>query len=250
MRALLALCCIALTVTSSVSFAASISVLTGNTYKSFAGDTIEKDVITIDHWGEWAYGNIYFFYDISNGYEANDQSEFFGSVAPSFSLTKIFGWQKGSGILRDVLVRTELEHVSGASHVYYYGLTYDLAIPKFQLFNLSTVFRDDGNKPGVGGQLNGFWMLSFLKDFVFTGFFAAGVIPEHEDEFFLMTQPQLLYDVGKALDSQNKKGSTLVGIEYSYAVNRFLKRGMQDEFGNADAGFDEQVIQAMVKIVY
>ena len=230
------------------SHAASISVLTGNSYKTYGGETIQKDVITIDHFGEWRYGNVFFFYDISNGYEAQDRSEFFGSVSPSFSTNKIFKKEMGQGLLKDVLIKTEIEHVSGASHVYYYGLTYDLAIPKFAVANVSTVFRDDAVKPGVGGQLNAFWILPLAKKFSFTGFLSSGLIPEHKDYVFLMTQPQVLYDVSEIVDS--KTGSALVGSEYSYALNRYLKKGVRDSLGNPDPGFDEQVLQAMFKVVY
>lgn len=230
------------------ALAASISVLSGNSYKTYGGQTISKDVITIDHFGEWDYGNIYFFYDISNGYEAQDRSEFFGSISPSFSTNKIFKKGPGRGLLRDILVKTELEHVSGVSHVYYYGVTWDLNIPKFAVANVSTVFRDDAVKPGVGGQLNAFWLLPFAKKLQFTGFLAAGLIPEHKDSIFVMTQPQILYDVSAVTDS--KKGSALVGLEYSYAVNRYLKKGVRDADGTPDPGFDETVIQAMFKFIY
>lgn len=233
---------------SVVAEAASISVLSGNSYKTYGGQTISKDVITIDHFGEWDYGNIYFFYDISNGVEAQDRSEFFGSISPSFSSNKILGKGPGRGLLRDILIKTELEHVSGVSHVYYYGLTWDLNIKKFAVANVSTVFRDDAVKPGVGGQLNGFWLLPFAGKFQFTGFFAYGVIPEYKDSVFLMTQPQVLYDVSAITES--KKGSAMVGVEYSYAVNRYLKKGVRDSEGSPDPGFDETVVQAMFKFVY
>lgn len=229
-------------------YSASIAVLKGNSYKTYGGETISKNVITIDHFGQWKYGNVFFFYDISNGYEAQDRSEFFGSVSPSFSLNKVFDKEMGQGFVKDVLIKTELEHVSGASHVYYYGLTYDLAIPKFAVANVSTVFRDDAVKPGVGGQLNAFWIVPFAKKFSFTGFLSSGLIPEYKDSIFLMTQPQLLYDVSEITDS--KTGSALVGIEYSYAVNRYLKKGVRDSFGTPDPGFNEQVLQAMLKVVY
>lgn len=233
---------------SASSWGASISVLSGNSYKTYGGQTISKDVITIDHFGEWDYGNIYFFYDISNGYEAQDRSEFFGSISPSFSTNKIFKKPPGRGLLRDILIKTELEHVSGVPPVYYYGLTWDLNVPKFAVANISTVFRDDAVKPGVGGQLNGFWILPFAKKFQFTGFFSSGLIPEHKDYVFLMTQPQVLYDVSAVTDS--KKGSALVGVEYSYAINRYLKKGVRDSEGNPDPGFNETVVQAMFKFVY
>ncbi|MCB0407093.1 MAG: hypothetical protein KDD34_02750 [Bdellovibrionales bacterium] len=232
----------------SIGLAASISLLQGNSYKTYAGKTVSKNVITIDHYGDWSYGNVYFFYDISNGYEAQDRSEFFGSISPSFSMNKIFNKPPGQGLLRDILIKTELEQVSGASHVYYYGLTWDLNIRKFAVANISTVIRDDAVKPGVGGQLNAFWILPFAKKYSFTGFLASGLIPEHKDYVFLMTQPQILYDASEWIDAQT--GSTQVGVEYSYGLNRYLKKGVRDSQGTPDPGFNEQVIQAMVKLVY
>lgn len=232
--------------------AASLSLLHGNTYRTYPGDTVEKEILTIDHFGIWKYGTVYFFYDISYPRRKDDKAEFFGSISPTFSFSKITGQNWSYGILQDVSLKLELEHVSGVTPVYYYGLAYDLKLPYFAFAQISTVLRDDPNRPGVGGQLNGAWSIPFGSgrwfQWAFQGFWAAGIVPEGADQFFLMTQPQLLYDISPYFGTD--RSSAQVGVEYSYAINRYLKKGYVTAAGTTDPGFDERVVQAMIKLNY
>lgn len=239
-------------VPSTSTNAASLALLHGNSYRPYSGETVSKEILTLDHYGTWKYGSNYFFYDISYPRRKDDRAEFFGSISPSFSFSKITQQNWTWGPVTDVSLKLELEHVSGVTPVYYYGLSYDLKIPGFSFALISTVLRDDPNRPGVGGQLNGAWSIPVdfgrFAQFVFQGFWAAGIIPEGRDQFFLMTQPQWLYDLGPLIGADPR--SAQVGVEYSFAINRYLKKGYVTAASTSDPGFDERVMQAMVKFSY
>lgn len=240
----------------SLAQGASISFLKGDTYKTYNEQEYSKDIITIDHFGQWHYGSIFFFYDISRGVKKDDQSDFFGSISPMFSLNKITGSDFSSRWFHDVEIKLELEHVSGFTPVYFYGFNFPLKVPRFRNFSVAPVVRDAPNKRGVGGQLLIAWGLPLSLpmyftsklDILFTGFLAAGLIPEDQDEFFMVSQPQLLLDIGKPFKFE--KDQLYSGIEYSYSINRFLKKGTPKPEGGVEPGFNESVVQAMVKLNY
>lgn len=234
------------------SRAASISYLKGNSYKSYGEEVFTKDIITIDHYGTWKYGSVYFFYDISRGVKKDDHSDFFGSLSPMFSLNKITGQDFSNSWLYDVDIKFELEQVSGLTPVYYYGFHLPLKFPPFRYFSVAPVFRDDPSKKGVGGQVLVAWglplHLNAKLDLMFSGFLAMSMVSEDNDEFFMITQPQFLVDMGQLFKSD--KDQFFAGVEYSYAINRFLKKGTPKSSGGVEPGFDEKVLQAMVKLVY
>ncbi|MCB9025337.1 MAG: hypothetical protein H6625_03395 [Bdellovibrionaceae bacterium] len=232
--------------------AASISYLKGNSYKSYGEEVFAKDIITIDHYGTWKYGSVYFFYDISRAVKKDDHSDFFGSISPMFSLSKMTGKDFSNSWLHDVDVKFELEHVSGYTPVYYYGFNLPIKLPYFRNFSVAPVLRDDPLKKGVGGQVLLAWglplHLNAKLDFMFSGFLAMSMIAEDKDEFFMITQPQFLVDIGQLFKTD--KNQFFAGMEYSYAINRYLKKGTPKPGGGVESGFDENVLQAMVKLVY
>ena len=238
----------------------SLEVLHGWNYnKDFNGST-ERTVLTLKTFQPWAYGSFFMYYDITGPFTPpdddvlpNEKGGFFGSISTNLSVKrigeKLAGKKWESGALRDVSLHIELEHVSKFGSLMYYGAQFDLKIPHFDFVTTSAVIRDDWSLAGVALQLNGAWQITFpigkLTDVVFAGFFAWGVFGEGKGAFssgpdqdgkyttipnqgraFLVTQPQLLLDIGKL--------STLVdrtfyaGIEYQFALNRYLQRGVTE----------------------
>ena len=239
---------------SSHSGAVSFSVLHGDTFRNDQGYRSSRTTVTIENFSIWEYGTVFFYYDITEP-TGRDQgpkyysNQFFGGIAPTFSLSKMTGKEVSYGFIKDVSLRVEMENGSAIGTYnfqnYFYGLQYDLAVPGFDFFSFNTVFRDNPRKHGVGFQLGMFWQMthewgqrSRLK---FTGFLATspwdgnnsgpGLDPKGR---FLTTQPQLLYDLGYAL--WGKKDRTEVGFEYGYFLNRFQAYHK-----------DEKVLQAMIK---
>lgn len=237
--------------------AVSISVLHGDNFRNDQGYRSTRKTVTIENFAVWEYGTLFFYYDITEP-TGRDQgpkyfsNQFFGGIAPTFSLSKMTGKDMSLGFVRDVSLRAEMENGSalGAYNFqnYFYGLQYDLAVPGFDFFSVNTVFRDNPRVHGVGFQLGMFWQMtqeySNRTRLKFTGFLATspwdgnnnnksnpGADPKGR---FLTTQPQLLYDLGYAL--WGKKDRTEVGFEYGYFLNRFQAHHK-----------DEKVLQAMVK---
>ncbi len=234
-------------------FSGSLSLLTGSNYKTYDEEIDQKEIITLEQYAEYSYGSIFYYWDISQPFGKDDQSEFFGSIAPMISYSKIMGKDWSERLIRDWAVKLELELVSGLTPVYFYGFSFDLNLKGLDMFLVQPVFRDDPNKRGVGGQLNvawkKVWNFSPRSRWVFCGFFAVGLIPEADDQLFISTQPQVLFDLGNFFSSQTEKIE--IGFEYHYAKNRFLKAGtMNSTTGEKEEGFDESVLQAMIRWTY
>jgi nucleoside-specific outer membrane channel protein Tsx len=240
--------------------AASISVLKGNNFTEDQGYRGSRTTLTIENFSVWDYGTVFFYYDITE--PTGDDSgpdyysnQFFGGLAPTLSLSKITGANLNFGIVRDISLRAEIENGSALGFAnfqnYFYGLQYDLSVPGFDFLSVNTVLRDNPDVAGVGFQIGLFWQMTyeFLEKnrLKFTGFLATSpwdgnnnnknVPPLDSKGRFLITQPQLLYDLGHLL--RNKKDTLEIGMEYSYALNRF-------QFSHKD----EKVLQGMVKMSF
>lgn len=247
------------------AYAVSFSLLKGNGFRDDLGYRSDKTTLTIENFAVWELGTVFFYYDITepttddghtfdSGRKDAFSNQFFGGIAPTFSLTKMTGKEFGYGALKDVSLRLEIENGSGNGGFnfrnYFYGLQYDINVPGFDFFSLNTVLRDNPNDRGVGLQIGGYWQMTWdfsrWNRYKFTGFFAAspwdGDQEYNKQGFskrgrFLVSQPQLLYDVGYGL--WGKKDRFEVGLEYAYFLNRFQQRDK-----------DEKVIQYMTKISF
>jgi nucleoside-specific outer membrane channel protein Tsx len=234
--------------------ATSISWLHGNTFRDDQGYESERTTMTIEHFGLWKYGNVFFYYDINDplsGPDRQGSNQFFGGISPTFSFSKMTGKDFSFGIIRDVSLRLELENGSANGDYrfrnYFYGLQFDLALPGFDFAMINMVARDNPEQPGVGLQIGSFWQMSWeygpWRKFKFLGFFAwspdgnqPNQAPFNNKGEFFITQPQLLWDVGNIWGAPN---SIETGFEYSYAINRFQLYKQ-----------DEKVLQWMIKFSY
>jgi nucleoside-specific outer membrane channel protein Tsx len=239
------------------SFAVSISLLHGDNFRNDQGYRSTRKTITIENFGVWDYGTLFFYYDITEptGRDRGPKyfsNQFFGGIAPTLSLSKLTGKNVSLGFIRDVSLRVEMENGSGVGGAnfqnYFYGLQYDLALPGFDFFSLNTVARDNPRVQGVGFQLGMFWQMALefrnRNRLKFTGFIATSPWDGNNNKSqyykldnhgrFLASQPQLLYDLGYYL--WGKQDRTEVGVEYGYFINRF-------QFERKD----EKVLQVMAK---
>jgi nucleoside-specific outer membrane channel protein Tsx len=248
------------------AYAVSVSLLKGDNFRDDLGYREDKTTMTIENFSVWELGTVFFYYDITepttdDGQKFNDtdntaySNQFFGGISTTVSFSKMTGKQVGYGALKDVSLRFEIENGSGNGNNnfqnYFYGLSYDLAVPGFDFVSLNTVLRDNPNDRGVGLQIGGFWQMTWdygrWNRYKFTGFFAAspwdGDQDSDEKPFFatkgryLTTQPQLLYDLGYGL--WGKQNRLEIGLEYAYFINRFQ---LKDK--------DEKCLQYMTKISF
>src|SRR5665647_1558106 len=142
--------------------ATSVSYLYGKKFRDDLGYRPNKTTLTIENFSLWEYGTVFFFYDITEPMHRDQgpkywSNQFYGSIAPTFSLTKMTGKSWSKGFVKDVSLRTEMENGSGNGYAdfqnYFYGLQYDLAVPGFDFFSFNTVVRDNPKVKGVGFQM-------------------------------------------------------------------------------------------------
>src|SRR5262245_25457627 len=190
--------------------------------KDFNGG-VARTVLTIKAFQTWEYGFVFLYYDITGPFAAadttteqqNEKGGFFGGhtsgSSPKKIAEKFHGKPYDWGLIADVSIKYEMEHVSKFGMLNYYGLHWDLAVKFMDFLAVTTVIRDDHVYEGVDLQLGAGWQKSFSigsQDFLFGGFIQWGVFGEGQPRYgdvarfgegnnFITTQPQLLYDFGK-----------------------------------------------------
>ncbi|HTE56410.1 MAG TPA: hypothetical protein VK698_36400 [Kofleriaceae bacterium] len=232
--------------------------------KDFNGG-VSRTVLSIKAFQPWEYGFVFLYYDITGPFNAadsdfgeddpsnasaNERGGFFGgttlAISPKKIAEKINGKPYDWGLIADVSIKYEMEHVSKFGMLNYYGLHWDLAVPWLDFLSVTTVIRDDRVYKGVDLQLGTAWQKSFSlgsQDFIFGGFLQWGLFGEGESRRdpalgegnnFITSQPQLLWDFGKAV--QFTPAKLYLGFEYQYTMNRYL---IEDK--------SENLLQGMVR---
>lgn len=208
-----------------------VTFLYGQGYE--LADPADQTIITLDHASAWTYGDNFFFFDITQPFDTN--TGIYGEWHPRLSMGKMFHSDMSFGPVKDVLLASEL-NVGNGFRAYLYGVGFDLDIPHFNFFSLNMYIR---NNPAIEGdtsfQISPAWNIPFnlgQAAFSFQGFLDYAT-SEGNGVGNLLTQPQLLLDVG---NFQGKPGNLYVGMEYQYWSNKF---GID--------GIDENVAQFIAK---
>jgi hypothetical protein len=213
--------------------------------KDFNGNGT-RTTLSIKAFQAWEYGTMFLYYDITGPFNSavaddlslNERGGFFGGITVTLSPKKIgekiagreFNW----GLLADVQLKYEAEHVSKFGMLSYYGLQWDLKVPHLDFMSVTTVIRDDHSFRGIDFQVGAAFQKSFTvftQDFIFATFFQAGLFGEGankstdpfalpEGNQFFLTQPQLLWDFGKPIGFT--PGKLYAGLEWQVAYNRYL----------------------------
>ncbi len=231
----------------------NLQVLYGDTHQSiyFNSDTGKLDsvddvrsVITVEHVNGWKYGDNFMFFDITNADRTNETSTaYYGEISPRLSFSKISGVNLNHGLLNDVLLTTTAELGEGF-RANLYGVAVDLNLPGFAFFQFNYYVRNDiavfgaPSPNDTGSQITLVWLAPFSvagTSWAFEGFldYAYDVDPAEDN---IIAGPRLLLDVGEFF---GEKGAVQTGIEYQIWRNKF---GVED--------IDEDVVQAMVKIIF
>ncbi|SET27801.1 hypothetical protein [Stigmatella erecta] len=225
--------------------------------KDFNGDG-SRTILSIKAFQAWEYGTMFLYYDITGPFNSgaasdlipNERNGFFGGITVTLSPKRIAekatGRQFQWGLLSDVSLKYEAEHVSKFGMLSYYGLQWDLAVPVLDFMNVTTVIRDDASFEGIDFQVGAAFQKSFSilsQDFILSGFFQTGLFGEgagkganagSEGNQFFLAQPQFLWDFGKPLHFT--PGKLYAGFEWQVAWNRYLIEGKT-----------ENVLQGMIR---
>jgi hypothetical protein len=209
-----------------------------------------RTIFSIKAFQPWEYGTVFLYYDITEPFNSvlapvtdNEKGGFFGGTTVTFSSKAIAKKITGNdamdwGTLADVHLKYEMEHVSKFGMLHYVGLQWDVVVPFLDFFSATSVIREDRLFEGVDLQLGAAWQKSFslgTQDFIFGGFFSWGLFGEGksknpnvaaEGNNFFLTQPQLLWDFGKAI--QFTPAKIYLGFEYQYTINRYLIEGKSE----------------------
>jgi nucleoside-specific outer membrane channel protein Tsx len=199
-----------------------------------------SSVVTLEHVNGWAYGDNFFFVDITNA-DRNDPNKptgYYGEISPRLSLSKLSASEWSAGIIKDVLITTTME-IGEGFHNNLYGLAVDLNIPHTPVAQINYYVRNEiGANKDLGSQVTLVWLTPFSlggADFAFEGFLDYAFGMDHAENN-IITAPRILYDMGK---SWGAAGTLQVGIEYQIWRNKF---GLKD--------IDEDVAQAMLKWIW
>jgi len=204
----------------------NFQLLQGWSFKKDANDpnstSDEKlTTVTVNHFHTWSYGDNFFFADFARGKFGTATEVGSGVYAewhPRLFLNKAFGMGSGS-IVKNWGLAGEVNQSAGF-YAYLGGLGLDLAVPGFQVAGLNLFYRYD-NFALHTWQVSPFWEVPFALGpvkMLFAGF--ADFTTNRDGDLDIMTQPQLLLDLGAFAGSPGKLHA---GVElYLHKFTDFL----------------------------
>lgn len=201
----------------------------------------DQTVVTFNYFGTWDLGDLNFFVDMNRARghfverfpgdpNAGEDSRLYGEIAPRIGLGKAFG-VKVPGF-RDIGPAFELNQGNNF-YAYLAGIGGDLALPFPYVLGANLYYRYD-KFVGHGWQATAYWGIPIKVgpvSLAFKGFadFAEAQDVDGSSGLDLMTQPQLLLDIGAFA---GKPGRLWAGTEWW--IHRHPVR-------------DTQALQAMVE---
>lgn len=214
-----------------------------------------QQTFTFEHADAWKYGDNFVFVDkiFYNGKPdaTSGNNTYYGEVSPRLSLGKIFGQKFEFGPITDVLIAATYEFGEGDNESYLIGPGFDLAIPGFDYFQLNFYQRHtEGSRAGDNvWQITPVWSYTIpvgKSDILIDGFMDWVVDNDSNSRgdyhANLHFNPQIKYDLGKALSLQDRQ--LYVGIEYDYWSDKY---GIKDT-----AAFDtnQNTASLLVKVFF
>ena len=215
------------------------------------GGTADTTITTLQHAGGWEYGDNFFFFDHSN-YNSNkngsnpfnpgsDGTEIYGEWYSNFSLGAITDSEIKFGPVKDIGIIAGFNYAPEVDAWWFLpGVRFALDLPGFAFANLDvTAFL---NHSSADSSATDFKIFdegeSFMVDFNWALPFEVGstswsleghieyidgrtqvnTFGTTELEYWVLAQPQLRFDLGKAMG--NKPSQLFIGIEYQYWKNK------------------------------
>lgn len=198
----------------------NFQLLQGWNFEKDINGTSDKKLttLTINHFSTFAYGDNFFFVDMQRGkFGASDTvtAGLYGEWHPRLFLNKI-GAPGAGGFIKNWGLAGEV-NTGSAFFAYMGGLTADFNIPGFQVAGLSVYYRYDTVDAGAFKAYNSTYQISPWWDvpfkvgpvsMTFNGFLD---LTTNDGNLDIMTQPELLVDVGAFAGSP---GKFHVGVEW------------------------------------
>lgn len=202
----------------------NIQILKGGGYK--IGDR-NRTIMTLEHAHGHAYGDTFAFIDWT--WPHDGKPEYYAELSPRLSLSKIFDANLSAGIIKDILISTNMEKPKHQGPRYLYGGAIDLNLPGFKFFKTNAYIRDDTQIDGDTWQITLVWNRPFKvgnTNMLIEGFadLAGGEGPTKTSNQLIV--PRFLIDAGNLAGYPN--GKIWLGIEYSYWHNKFGNDGITE----------------------
>ena len=209
----------------------------GSHVNPFSGSDQWTLVFTVQNASRWKLGDSFFFLDYidDSGNDGFNDRDFYSEWYPTLSFGKLAKKDVRLGPIRDVALVAGVNAGGDAKVLKYLpGLRASWSVPGFLFLNTDlTAYIDDNTGVDGGGAPktgNSFmfdvsWMLPIEageQSFTFTGH--AEYIGGRSNEFgedvngSILAQPQLAWDVGKAMSGEGNQ--FLVGVEFQYWRNK------------------------------
>jgi len=233
----------------------SLTYLYGKNFAVDGAGGKEGDIqqtVTFEHASGWTWGDMFLFVDSKwyNGISGGDGHTYYGEFSPRLSLGKLTGSDLSFGPIKDVLLAATYERGEGRNRNYLLGPAVDLEVPGFDRLSINTYYRKpDGitNQPSGQWQITPTWAITVpvgKSDVLFDGFIDWVVNDKKSGNTELKKNfhfnPQIKYDLGKALDYT--PGTLYVGVEYDYWSNKY---GIEDtRYFNTDNNVTNFLVKA------
>ncbi len=218
------------------------------------GGKNSTQIFTFQHASGWKYGDNFFFVDHINDANSDNfnDNDFYGEVYFNFSLSKISSSNVSIGPIKDIGLLLGVNAAADPNVIKYLpGIRLSWDIPGFAFLNSDiTAYIDnsDGVKAGTNNapaeedsymvDIN--WAYPFsIGDYSFSLEGHMEFISSRQNEFgdeiasWFLAQPQLRFDLGKAIS--DKPDKIFIGLEWQYWQNKL-----------GDKQTDENAVQALV----
>lgn len=198
----------------------NVQFLFGNQYEI---GPATRESITVEHASSWRLGESYFFTNIFN--RRDEGTELYAEFYPRLS------WQALTAKAPAIPLLADISLVAGINAgnlprrdpftAYLAGIGLKFNAPKMDYLKLDLMaFKADGIET-TGIQVSPIWGMQFelgRSRFLFKGFLDWQSSKATGAEATILTQPQLLLDIGHFYGHTNQ---IYAGIEYSYWYNKF-----------------------------
>jgi nucleoside-specific outer membrane channel protein Tsx len=198
------------------------------------GDS-ERATATFEHADGWRYGDNFLFVDLIHHLgHGGAEIEAYGEWYTRFSLKKMFGWEPGLPGIRDVLPSFGFNAGSRPTarpfRAYLAGLGFDFDLPGFDYLQLGLFAYQAETVSATGVQVTPVWSVPFSLGglrFKFRGFldYSTGGTNAF-GSWHLLTQPQLLLDVGALCGGA--PDTFMAGVEWWIWLNKYGIKGQNE----------------------